>query len=181
MGVANDHSIAWIVAAAAHCHGATLAFTYQGDSFGKRLRPLAASVGSDIVMPCDVERESDLDAVFETLAKRWGRLDFVVHAIAYSNREELKGRYVDTTWPNFARTLAISCYSFTAIAKRAGALADGGASLLTFTFSIQANELIILALQGCFQRNPHFGFVINNQYFFGSIIFHQNPHPNRES
>jgi len=135
MGVANDHSIAWIVAAAARRHGATLAFTYQDDSFGKRLKPLAASVDSDIVLPCDVEKDSDLDAVFETLAKRWGRLDFVVHAIAYSNRDELKGRYLDTTWPNFARTLAISCYSFTGIARRAAAMANDGASLLTFTFS----------------------------------------------
>ena len=134
MGVANSHSIAWGIAQALHRHGAELAFTYQGDAFRKRVEPLAASVGSDLVMPCDVEDSASLDAVFERLAGGWGAIDFLVHAIAYSDKEELKGRYLDTTADNFGRTLRISCYSFTALARRAEALMPNGGSLLTLTY-----------------------------------------------
>ncbi|MEE8248368.1 MAG: SDR family oxidoreductase, partial [Alphaproteobacteria bacterium] len=121
MGVANDRSIAWGIARRTAEAGASLAFTYQGEALGKRVRPLAASVGGSLIMDCDVTDDASMDAVFGAIESEWGGLDFVVHAIAYSNREELKGRYVDTTWPNFARTLAISCYSFTTIARRAAA------------------------------------------------------------
>ncbi len=135
MGVANDRSIAWAVARATHAHGAELAFTYQGEAFGKRVMPLAESLGAPLVTPCDVEDAASLDATFAAIEKQWGRLDFVVHAIAYSDKTELKGRYVDTTMDNFQRTLAISCFSFTEVARRAAALMDGGGSLLTLTFS----------------------------------------------
>jgi enoyl-[acyl-carrier protein] reductase I len=134
MGVANDRSIAWGIAQAAHAHGAELAFTYQGEALEKRVRPLADSIGADIVLPCDVTDEASMDAVFSTLQEKWGKLDFVVHAIAYSDKEELKGRYADTTAENFSRTLLISCYSFTAVAKRAAALMADGGSMLTLTY-----------------------------------------------
>jgi enoyl-[acyl-carrier protein] reductase I len=134
MGVANDRSIAWGIARTAHDHGAELAFTYQGESIEKRVRPLAESVGSQLVLPCDVTDEASMDAVFATLSEKWGRLDFVVHAIAYSDKEELKGSYLDTTPENFNRTLLISCYSFTAVARRAAPLMSEGGSLLTMTY-----------------------------------------------
>ncbi len=135
MGVANDHSIAWGIARTLHRHGAALAFTYQGEKLGSRVRPLAESIGSRIIVPCDVEDDADLDAVFDTLRSQWGALDFVVHAIAYSDKEELKGRYLETTRSNFGRTLDVSCYSFTAVARRAQPLMSSGASLLTLTYS----------------------------------------------
>jgi enoyl-[acyl-carrier protein] reductase I len=135
MGVANDRSIAWAISKAAHAHGAELAFTYQGEALLKRVTPLAASIGSDIVLPCDVGDEASVDAVFEAMKKRWGKLDFVVHCIAYSDKDELKGQYVDTTAENFQRTMLISCYSFTAICRRAAALMPDGGSLLTLTYA----------------------------------------------
>ncbi len=135
MGVANDRSIAWGIAKALHGQGAELAFTYQGDALKKRVTPLAQSVGSDIVLPCDVTDAGSVDAVFESLGDSWGKLDFVVHAIAYSDKEELKGRYIDTTAENFAKTLNISCYSFTAICNKAAAMMNDGGSLLTLTYS----------------------------------------------
>src|SRR6478735_9409313 len=110
MGVANDHSIAWGIAKTLATHGASLAFTYQGEALGKRVKPLAASVGSDIVLPCDVEDIATVDAVFAELARQWGSLDFLVHAIAFSDKNELKGRYADTTRENFKRTMVISCF-----------------------------------------------------------------------
>ena len=134
MGVANDHSIAWGIAKTLAAHGASLAFTYQGESLGKRVKPLAESVGSSLVMPCDVENLASVDQVFSTLGETWGALDFVVHAIAFSDKNELKGRYADTSRDNFARTMVISCFSFTEIAKRAAALMPHGGSMLTLTF-----------------------------------------------
>jgi enoyl-[acyl-carrier protein] reductase I len=134
MGVANERSIAWGIAKAIHAHGAELAFTFQGEALEKRVRPLAAGLGSDIVLPCDVASPETLDALFRALAERWGRLDFLVHAIAYSDKDELKGRYIDTTPDNFARTLNISCYSFTDVCRRAAALMPDGGSLLTLSY-----------------------------------------------
>ena len=134
MGVANNRSIAWGIAKAAHSHGAELAFTYQGDALGKRVKPLAAELGSDIVLPCDVTDTASMDAVFAELEKRWGKLDFVVHAIAFADKDELTGRYVDTSEANFNRSLNISCYSFTAVAQRAEKLMTDGGSLLTLTY-----------------------------------------------
>ncbi|NJO54276.1 MAG: enoyl-ACP reductase FabI, partial [Bacteroidales bacterium] len=134
MGVANDHSIAWGIAKMLATHGAALAFTYQGDALGKRVKPLAASVGSDLVLPCDVEDPATVDAVFSRLGEIWGSLDFVVHAIAFSDKSELKGRYADTTRENFVRTMAISCFSFTEITKRAAALMPAGGSVVTLTY-----------------------------------------------
>ena len=134
MGVANDHSIAWGIATAAHAQGAKLAFTYQGDAFGRRVKPLAESLGSEMVLPCDVEREADLDEVFSAIERDWGALDFLVHAVAFSDKTELKGRYLDTTRANFARTMAISCYSFTAAARRAAACMPDGGSLITLSY-----------------------------------------------
>ncbi len=134
MGVANDHSIAWGIAETLSRHGAELAFTYQDENFGKRVRPLAESIGASPVLPCDVADEASIDAVFAALREDWGRLDFVVHAIAYSDKEELKGRYIDTTQANFNRTLRISCFSFTSIAHRAAPMMTNGGSLLTLTF-----------------------------------------------
>jgi enoyl-[acyl-carrier protein] reductase I len=134
MGVANNRSIAWGIAQAAASHGAELAFTFQGDALKKRVEPLAASIGSDIVLPCDVTDTRSMDAVFETLAERWGALDFLVHAIAYSDKDQLDGRYVDTTADNFNKTLAISCFSFTALAQRAEKLMKNGGSMLTLTY-----------------------------------------------
>jgi len=134
MGVANDHSIAWGIARTLHAHGAELAFTYQGDAQGKRLAPLAESVGSCLQLQADVENEGELDAAFAQLAQQWGRLDFVVHAIAYSEREELKRRYVETSRQNFCRSLAISCFSFTDVARRSLPLMTNGGALLTLTY-----------------------------------------------
>ncbi|QQS10640.1 MAG: SDR family oxidoreductase [Rhodospirillales bacterium] len=135
MGVANDRSIAWGIARACHAAGADLAFTYQGDTFGQRVKPLVESLGAKLVLPADVEDEASLDALFATLTKEWGTLDFVVHAIAFSDKDELKGRYVDTSRSNFQRSLTISCYSFTDIARRAEPLMTRGGSLLTLTYS----------------------------------------------
>jgi enoyl-[acyl-carrier protein] reductase I len=134
MGVANDHSIAWGIAKALADQGAALAFTYQGDALGKRVRPLAESVGSTIALPCDVEDIASVDSVFTALKEQWGALDFVVHCIAFSDRNELKGRYADTTRENFSRTMLISAFSFTEIAKRASALMPQGGALVTLTF-----------------------------------------------
>lgn len=134
MGVANDHSIAWGIARTLAAHGAELAFTYQGDAQGRRVRPLAASIGSEISVPCDVESDRDIDAAFETIASHWDRVDFLVHAIAYSDRNELKGRYVQTTRENFVSTMSISCYSFTAVARRCAPVMSAGGALLTLTF-----------------------------------------------
>jgi enoyl-[acyl-carrier protein] reductase I len=134
MGVANERSIAWGIAAKLAEQGAELAFTFQGDALQKRVTPLAASTGSDIVMPCDVTDESSIDAVFSTLKAKWGKLDFILHAIAYSDKEELKGGYVDTSRSNFQRTMDISVYSFTAVARRAAAIMNDGGSMLTLTY-----------------------------------------------
>lgn len=134
MGVANDRSLAWGIARATAGQGAELAFSYQGEALGKRVRPLADQLGSRLVIDCDVTSAASTDALFAALAREWGRLDFLVHAIAYSDREELKGRYVDTTPENFAVSLNVSCYSFTALCRRAEALMPGGGSLLTLTY-----------------------------------------------
>ena len=134
MGVANDHSIAWGVARTLAEQGATLAFTYQGEALGRRVKPLAASIGSTLVAPCEVEDPHSVDAVFATIKEQWGTLDFLVHAIAFSDRNELKGLYADTTRENFLRTMLISCFSFTETAKRAAALMPNGGSLVTLTF-----------------------------------------------
>ena len=135
MGVANDHSIAWGIAEFLHSHGAELAFTYQGEALGRRVQPLAESVGSNIVVPCDVSEAGSLDAAFDAVAKEWSEIDFVVHAIAYSDKEELKGSYIDTSRENFLHTLDVSCYSFTAVCKRAVPLMKRGGSLLTLTYA----------------------------------------------
>jgi enoyl-[acyl-carrier protein] reductase I len=135
MGVANDHSIAWGIAKTLSAHGAALAFTYQGEALGRRVKPLAESVGSDFVMPCDVEDIASVDAVFAEVEKRWGRMDFLLHAIAFSEKNELKGRYADTTRENFTRTMVISCFSFTESAKRAARLMPDGGAMLTLTFN----------------------------------------------
>ena len=134
MGVANDHSIAWGIAQMMASQGAELAFTYQGEAQCKRLKPLAASIGSQIILPGDVEKDSELDAVFAQIKQEWGTLDFLVHAIAFSDAKELKGRYVDTTRANFLRSLDISCYSFTAVARRAAQLMTKGGSMVTLTY-----------------------------------------------
>jgi enoyl-[acyl-carrier protein] reductase I len=135
MGVANDHSIAWGIARTLAAHGAELAFTYQGEAFGRRVRPLAQSLGADLVLPCDVEQVETVDAVFETLRQRWSTIDFVVHAVAFSDKSELKGRYADTSRSNFVRTMVISCFSFTEITRRAAELMPDGGSLLTLTYA----------------------------------------------
>jgi len=134
MGVANDRSIAWGIAKAASEQGAELAFTYQGDALLKRVTPLAGSVGSSMVIPCDVTDVASMDATFDSVKDAWSGLDFVVHAIAFSDKEELKGRYLDTTAENFQATLNISCYSFTAVCQRAAPLMKEGGSLLTLTY-----------------------------------------------
>lgn len=134
MGIANDHSIAWGIAKALATHGAELAFTYQGEAQAKRLTPLAQSLGSDIVLPCDVEDIASVDSVFEALRTKWGRIDFLVHAIGFTDKNELRGRYADTTRENFSRTMLISCFSFTEIAKRAAELMAGGGSMITLTY-----------------------------------------------
>src|SRR5437764_658383 len=135
MGVANDRSLAWGIAKAAHAQGARLAFTYQGEALGRRVRPLADSLDSDFVVEADVTSEASLEALFSGIAERWERLDFVVHAIAFSDRNELTGKYLNTTRANFLRTLDISCFSFTDICRRAAPLMRSGGSLLTLTYA----------------------------------------------
>jgi len=139
MGVANDHSIAWGIARTLAAHGAEIAFTYQGDAQAKRLKPLAAGIGSSILLPCDVDDDTQLDEVFAQIDAEWGEIDFVVHAIAHSDKNELKGRYVDTSRANFRRSLEISCYSFTAVAQRAARLMSTdmghrGGAMVTLTY-----------------------------------------------
>jgi enoyl-[acyl-carrier protein] reductase I len=134
MGVANDHSIAWGIAQELHKHGAELAFTYQGDAFGKRLAPLAETVGSKLLLPCDVEDVASIDNVFAALKRDWGTLDFLVHSIAFADKNELKGKYADTSRENFSKAMLISCFSFTEIAKRAAALMPHGGAMLTLTY-----------------------------------------------
>ena len=135
MGVANDHSIAWGIARTLAAQGAELAFTYQGEALGKRVRPLAGQLGVPLVLPCDVEDIASVDAVFASLRDKWGHLDFLVHAIGFTDKNELRGRYADTTRENFSRTMVISCFSFTEIAKRAADLMpESGGSIITLTF-----------------------------------------------
>jgi len=135
MGVANDHSIAWGIARTLAAHEAKLAFTYQGDALGKRVKPLAASVNADLVLPCDVENIESVDAVFAELGRAWGKLDFLVHAIAFSDKNQLAGRYADTTRENFLHTMLISCFSFTESAKRAAAMMPDGGAMVTLTYN----------------------------------------------
>jgi len=134
MGVANDKSLAWGISQYLAAQGAELAFTFQGEALEKRVRPLAGSVGSTLIMPCDVTNEASMDAVFETLAREWGSFDFLVHAIGFSDKNELRGKYVDTSFANFALTMNVSCYSFTALAKRAYPLMKNGGSMLTLSY-----------------------------------------------
>ena len=134
MGVANERSLAWGIAAAIHAQGGEIAFTYQGEALEKRVRPLATGIGSNLVLECDVSDVASTEAVFETLRAQWGTLDFVVHAIGFSDKEELKGRYVDTSRGNFLRTLDISCFSFTEVCRLAAPLMTNGGSLLTLTY-----------------------------------------------
>ncbi|MEN2495128.1 MAG: Enoyl-[acyl-carrier-protein] reductase [NADH] FabI [Hyphomicrobiaceae bacterium hypho_1] len=134
MGVANNRSIAWGIAKAVAAHGATLALTYQGKALKKRVTPLANEVGSNLVLPCDVTDIASIETVFSTLKERWGKLDFLVHAIAFSNKNELDGRYVDTSKDNFIQTMLISCYSLTAIVKQAESLMKDGGSVITLTY-----------------------------------------------
>jgi enoyl-[acyl-carrier protein] reductase I len=135
MGVANDHSIAWGIARTLAAQGAKLAFTHQGDALGRRVKPLALSVGSDLVLPCDVEDIASVDAVFTELRRTWGTLDFLVHAIGFSDKAQLTGRYADTTRDNFVRTMVISCFSFTEAARRAAAMMGNGGAMLTLTYN----------------------------------------------
>jgi len=134
MGVANDHSIAWGIAQQLAAQGAELAFTYQGEAFGKRLEPLAASVGSSFLMPCDVEDIATVDAVFAALKEKWGKIDFLVHSIGFSDKNELKGKYADTSRANFSRTMVISAFSFVEVTKRAAELMPDGGSIITLTY-----------------------------------------------
>ncbi len=142
MGVANERSIAWGIASSLAAQGAQLAFTYQTDALKRRLDPLVKSVGVDLVLPCDVEDIATVDAVFDRLGDEWGKLDFVVHAIAFSDRTQLKGDYADTTRENFVRTMVISCFSFTEVARRAAKLMGNGGSLLTMTFGGGSNRVM---------------------------------------
>jgi enoyl-[acyl-carrier protein] reductase I len=135
MGVANDHSIAWGITKTLAAHGASLAFTYQGEALGKRVKPLAESVNSNLLLPCDVEDIASVDAVFAELKKQWGTLDFLVHAIGFSDKNELKGRFADTTRENFIRTMVISCFSFAECAKRAAEMMPDGGAMLTLTYN----------------------------------------------
>jgi len=135
MGVANDRSLAWGIASVCAAQGAELAFTYQGEALQKRVQPLANSIGATMVLPCDVSDEGEIDALFKTLEQEWGGLDFLVHAIAFSDKNELDGRYVDTSRANFLRTMDISCYSFTALGRRAAALMKEGGSMITLSYS----------------------------------------------
>lgn len=134
VGVANDRSIAWGIAETLHKAGAELAFTYQGESVARRVKPLAEGLGSTIILPCDAEDPASVEAVFATLAEKWGKLDFLVHSIAFSDKNELKGRYVDTSPDNFARTMRISCFSFTDMARRARPLMKDGGSMITLSY-----------------------------------------------
>ncbi|HEX2020053.1 MAG TPA: enoyl-ACP reductase FabI [Aurantimonas sp.] len=134
MGVANHNSIAWGAAKALAAQGAEIALTYQGEAFGRRVRPLADEIGCKLVIPCDVEDVASLDQVFETLKAEWGSIDFVLHAIAFSDKSELKGLYADTTRENFTRTMLISCFSFTEVAKRASEIMQNGGSMVTMTY-----------------------------------------------
>ena len=134
MGVANDHSIAWGIARTLAAQGAELAFTYQGEALGKRVRPLAESLNAAMILPCDVEDIASVDAVFAAMKEKWGSIDFLVHAIGFSDKNELKGRYADTTRVNFSRTMVISCFSFTEVAKRASEMMPNGGSIVTLTF-----------------------------------------------
>ncbi|MBD0413405.1 enoyl-ACP reductase FabI [Oryzicola mucosus] len=135
MGVANDHSIAWGIAQKLAEQGAELAFSYQGEAFGRRVKPLAEKVGASLLVPCDVEDSASVAATFDRLGEEWGGLDFVVHAIGFSDKNELKGLYADTSKDNFVRTMVISCYSFTEIARHAAKLMNDGGSLLTLTYA----------------------------------------------
>ena len=135
MGVANDHSIAWGIAKALAAHGADLAFTYQGEAFGRRVKPLAEKLGAGLVLSCDVEDSASVAATFQAIGAAWGSLDFVVHAIGFSDKNELKGLYADTTRENFVRTMVISCFSFTEVARHAAALMPNGGSMLTLTYA----------------------------------------------
>tara|TARA_B100001179_G_C18576908_1_gene398011 strand:- start:362 stop:1162 length:801 start_codon:yes stop_codon:yes gene_type:complete len=134
MGVANNHSIAWGIAQALKNQGAELAYTYQGDAFKKRVEPLVKESGSSLLYPCDVSKETDIDALFSDIEKEWGGLDFVVHSLAYSNKEELKGRYVDTSLENFLQSMHISCFSFTSVMRRAVPLMKEGGSAITLSY-----------------------------------------------
>ncbi len=134
MGVANDHSIAWGMAKALHENGAEIAYTYQGAAFEKRIRPLAQKTNSDVLIECDVSNEEQMDGVFAELKDKMGEIDFVIHAVAFSDKEELKGRYVNTSLDNFLQTMHISCYSFTSIARRAAAIMPNGGSLMTLSY-----------------------------------------------
>lgn len=134
MGVANQNSIAWGIASMLAKHGAECAFTYQGEALGKRVKPLAESIGAKLVLPCDVEDIASVDATFDRLKVEWGQLDFVVHAIGFSNKDELKGRYAETSRENFSRTMVISCFSFTEVAKRAAAMMPAGSAMITLTY-----------------------------------------------
>lgn len=134
MGVANDHSIAWGIAKALAAEGAKLAFTYQGEALEKRVEPLARSLDSELILPCDVEDIDSVEAVFSAISAAWGKLDFLVHCIGFSDKNELKGRYADTSRENFIRTMVVSAFSFTEIAKRAAALMPSGGAMLTLTF-----------------------------------------------
>lgn len=134
MGVANDHSIAWGIAQTLHAQGAEMAFTYQDEAFGKRLRPLAETIGAKHVYQCDASKEEDLDRVFADIQKTWGKIDFVVHSIAFSDKNELKGAYVDTSLQNFLTSMHVSCYTFTSVARRARDLMVDGGSMITLTY-----------------------------------------------
>lgn len=135
MGVANDHSIAWGIAKKLAEQGAELAFTYQGDAFGRRVKPLADQVGAKLVLPCDVEDAATVNSAFDAIKAEWGSMDFVVHAIGFSDRNELKGLYADTSRVNFVRTMVISCFSFTEVARAAAALMNDGGSMITLTYA----------------------------------------------
>ena len=149
MGVANDHSIAWGIARTLAAHEAKLAFTYQGDALGKRVKPLAASVNADLVLPCDVENIESVDAVFAELGRAWGKLDFLVHAIAFSDKNQLAGRYADTTRENFLHTMLISCFSFTESAKRAAAMMPDGGAMVTLTYNGGQRAMFYVKSMGC--------------------------------
>ncbi|MFC0409462.1 enoyl-ACP reductase FabI [Roseomonas elaeocarpi] len=134
MGVANDRSIAWAIARAVAAQGGELAFTYQGEALEKRVRPLAASIGSDLVMPCDVTDDASVEATFAALAQRWGKIDFLVHAIGFANKDYLRGRYLDTPRDAFLQAMDISCFSFVSVSRHAAAMMNPGGSLLTLTY-----------------------------------------------
>lgn len=141
MGVANDHSIAWGIAQMLHRHGAELAFTYQGEALGRRVKPLAEQVGSKFVIPCDVEDSASIDTAFGELATSWDKIDFLVHAIGFSDKSELKGLYADTSKANFVRTMVISCYSFTEVARKAAAMMNEGGSMITLTYGASMRSM----------------------------------------